>query len=107
MDDTSQSALRIPDSHATVDTPTVWDSTSLALTPEEVQYFDTLGQSDDVVSRDAVITEQLENMFQSESIRCIRCRRQSVTYRHQQTRSADEGMTTFFTCTFCNHQWKD
>ena len=38
--------------------------------------------------------------------RCRYCGLGNVVYRHRQTRSADEGMTTFFHCEDCSRVWK-
>lgn len=38
--------------------------------------------------------------------KCKRCGGNKCVYYQQQTRSADEGMTTFVTCTTCNNRWK-
>jgi DNA-directed RNA polymerase subunit M/transcription elongation factor TFIIS len=39
-------------------------------------------------------------------VRCGKCKSMKTTYYSLQTRSADEPMTNFFTCTNCNHKWK-
>ncbi|KAJ2015627.1 AAA+-type ATPase [Coemansia sp. S680] len=46
-------------------------------------------------------TEAATDMF-----RCGRCKGRKCTYYQMQTRSADEPMTTFVTCTVCNNRWK-
>ena len=38
--------------------------------------------------------------------RCARCGCEDVTYYQQQTRSADEGITTFCTCEKCGKRWR-
>ncbi|EIN06825.1 transcription elongation factor [Punctularia strigosozonata HHB-11173 SS5] len=57
-----------------------------------------------------------ENLFQSlgaeeqqaetDAFQCSRCKQRKCRYRQAQTRSADEPMTTFVTCTVCNNRWK-
>lgn len=38
--------------------------------------------------------------------KCGKCKSKKTTYYQLQTRSADEPMTTFVTCTNCNNRWK-
>ncbi len=45
--------------------------------------------------------ENYEGMF-----KCGKCKSRKTTYYQMQTRSADEPMTTFVTCTNCNNRWK-
>eukprot|EP00803_Ostreobium_quekettii_P006220 evm.model.scf_1302.2 EVM.evm.TU.scf_1302.2 scf_1302:3826-4788(+) len=40
------------------------------------------------------------------AFQCKVCRQRKCTYYQMQTRSADEPMTTFVTCTNCNNRWK-
>ncbi|OCH85855.1 transcription elongation factor [Obba rivulosa] len=57
-----------------------------------------------------------ENLFKSlgaeevqaetDAFQCGRCKQRKCRYRQAQTRSADEPMTTFVTCTVCNNRWK-
>lgn len=42
----------------------------------------------------------------SDLFRCARCNQRRVTYFQMQTRSADDPMTTFITCTNCGNRWK-
>ena len=37
---------------------------------------------------------------------CNKCKSKKCTYYELQTRSADEGMTTFITCLNCGNRWK-
>jgi len=45
--------------------------------------------------------EATTDMFQ-----CGRCKARACTYYQLQTRSADEPMTTFVSCTVCKNRWK-
>eukprot|EP00216_Chloropicon_sp_CCMP2111_P001683 CAMPEP_0198238046 /NCGR_PEP_ID=MMETSP1446-20131203/3776_1 /TAXON_ID=1461542 ORGANISM="Unidentified sp, Strain CCMP2111" /NCGR_SAMPLE_ID=MMETSP1446 /ASSEMBLY_ACC=CAM_ASM_001112 /LENGTH=302 /DNA_ID=CAMNT_0043920367 /DNA_START=243 /DNA_END=1148 /DNA_ORIENTATION=- len=41
----------------------------------------------------------------TDQFRCGKCGKRKCTYYQMQTRSADEPMTTFVTCTVCNNRW--
>lgn len=47
-----------------------------------------------------------EQQAETEAFQCGRCKQRKCRYRQAQTRSADEPMTTFVTCTICNNRWK-
>jgi len=55
---------------------------------------------------------RLENKFfpkieaSTDNFTCGKCKSKACTYYQLQTRSADEPMTTFVTCTFCGNRWK-
>ena len=55
---------------------------------------------------------RLENKFfpkieaSTDNFRCGKCKSKACTYYQLQTRSADEPMTTFVTCTKCGNRWK-
>ena len=38
--------------------------------------------------------------------KCNKCKSMKTVYYQMQTRSADEPMTTYVTCTNCNFKWK-
>ncbi|KAJ2613649.1 transcription elongation factor TFIIS [Coemansia sp. RSA 1365] len=42
----------------------------------------------------------------TDQFKCGRCKQRKCTYYQMQTRSADEPMTTFVTCTVCDNRWK-
>ncbi|KAJ2312857.1 transcription elongation factor TFIIS [Coemansia sp. RSA 2705] len=66
--------------------------------------------------RDEIEKMKEENLFKakgakppeatSSEFKCGRCKQRKCTYFQMQTRSADEPMTTFVTCTVCEHRWK-
>ncbi|KAF9530127.1 transcription factor S-II, central domain-containing protein [Crepidotus variabilis] len=47
-----------------------------------------------------------EKQAETDAFQCSRCKQRKCRYRQQQTRSADEPMTTFVTCTVCGNKWK-
>jgi len=47
-----------------------------------------------------------ELQAETDAFQCGRCKMRKCRYRQAQTRSADEPMTTFVTCTNCNNRWK-
>lgn len=55
---------------------------------------------------------RLENKYfpkieaSTDNFTCGKCKSKACTYYQLQTRSADEPMTTFVTCTFCGNRWK-
>ncbi|KAI0338712.1 transcription elongation factor [Trametopsis cervina] len=75
--------------------------------------------SEDMASEERKLADQKikeENLFKSlgagevqaetDAFQCGRCKQRKCRYRQAQTRSADEPMTTFVTCTVCNNRWK-
>lgn len=47
-----------------------------------------------------------EQSAETDAFQCGRCKQRKCRYYQKQTRSADEPMTTFVTCTVCNNRWK-
>jgi transcription elongation factor S-II len=45
-------------------------------------------------------------MSMTDQIRCGKCKKNKISYYELQTRSADEPMSTFYTCLLCGHRWK-
>jgi DNA-directed RNA polymerase I subunit RPA12 len=43
----------------------------------------------------------------NEGTTCIQCKGTQVEYVFRQTRSADEGMTVYYTCRDCGRQWHE
>ena len=42
----------------------------------------------------------------TDKYKCRRCESRKITFYELQTRSADEGTSSFFTCLSCGNQWK-
>ncbi|KAJ7896397.1 transcription factor S-II, central domain-containing protein [Mycena olivaceomarginata] len=62
---------------------------------------------------DAIKQQNLHNALGAEeqeaetsAFQCSKCKQWKTRYRQAQTRSADEPMTTFVTCTNCGNRWK-
>ena len=43
----------------------------------------------------------------TEMFTCPKCGARKCSYYEMQTRSSDEAMTSFITCSACNHKWKE
>jgi len=56
------------------------------------------------IIRDAEIFRN-KKLVMSGVFKCKRCGSENTSYVQKQTRSADEGMTTFITCEDCNNHW--
>ena len=52
----------------------------------------------------AMVPQEIKSI--SDALRCGKCGQKKVSYTQAQTRSADEPMTTFCTCTNCGNRWK-
>ena len=67
------------------------------LNPEVWENLKTKTLNKVVVKQEA----QEDGMF-----KCNKCKSMKTVYYQMQTRSADEPMTTYVTCTNCNFKWK-
>ena len=79
----------------------------LSLSPEELASNDMRSKNDAV--RDAMARESIRGqqaMASTDQFQCSKCKQRKCTYYQMQTRSADEPMTTFVTCTVCDKRWK-
>ena len=76
------------------------------LYPTEKLFFAKQEQQRSRSEKDDVYSELMKK-YTAKSLPCQRCHRCTVTFSHKQTRSVDEGMTSFFACTSCGFQWKD
>jgi len=47
-----------------------------------------------------------DNAAETDQFKCGRCNQRKCKYYQMQTRSADEPMTTFVTCTNCGNRWR-
>ena len=60
---------------------------------------------DEKFKREKMMYEDKEEAM-TDQFKCGRCKSRKCTYFELQTRSADEGMTTFITCINCGNRWK-
>ena len=51
--------------------------------------------------------EEIKQTVYSDTYQCPKCAQRKTTYTQVQTRSADEGMTSFITCAACKHRWRE
>jgi len=58
-------------------------------------------------SLDARRTDWGKDKGVTEMFKCGKCKQRKCTYYQMQTRSADEPMTTFITCTNCGNKWRE
>ncbi|CBJ32824.1 conserved unknown protein [Ectocarpus siliculosus] len=66
----------------------------------EARMLDWYDKNEDKINKQCGIKET-DGMFE-----CGRCKSTKTTYTQKQTRSADEPMTTFVTCSNCKNRWK-
>ena len=77
------------------------------MTPEEMASEERKQQIDDMKQQN--VHNALgagEPEAETDAFQCGRCKNYKTRYRQAQTRSADEPMTTFVTCTVCGNKWK-
>lgn len=91
------------------------DVVSSVITPEKLTKMSTKEMaSDQRKQEDKKLSEanfhqalgSEELAAETDAFQCSRCKQRKTRYYQQQTRSADEPMTTFVTCTNCGHKWK-
>lgn len=78
----------------------------LKLTNEEMKS-ENLKVKEEKIMEDSLKDSQFAKaQAETDIFKCGRCKNRKTTYYQLQTRSADEPMTTFVTCTVCNKRWK-
>jgi len=76
--------------------------------PQEALKSDTRRKEDEKLAVENMKKAQVPMAEKSISdvFKCAKCGQKKVSYSQAQTRSADEPMTTFCTCTVCGNRWK-
>ena len=57
------------------------------------------------IKRDKNVND-IDSMATSTEFTCFKCKKNKCSYYQQQTRSADEPITTFMSCLNCGNSWK-
>jgi len=57
------------------------------------------------IKRDKNVND-IDSMTTSTEFKCFKCKKNKCSYYQQQTRSADEPITTFMSCLNCGNSWK-
>ncbi|KAL5701004.1 hypothetical protein ACHQM5_026387 [Ranunculus cassubicifolius] len=70
-------------------------------------YRRSLNKMNPFIKVDATMDINIEVQKKKSDKLCTACRKAHYEYHEQQTRSADEGMTVFYTCPECGHREKE
>lgn len=74
--------------------------------PSQLQS-DELRSKDSEYIKEGILASQIATTAaDTDMFRCGKCKQKKCTYTQLQTRSCDEAMTTFITCTNCGNRWK-
>jgi DNA-directed RNA polymerase subunit M/transcription elongation factor TFIIS len=49
---------------------------------------------------------EMSDVAMTDQVTCGKCKKNRISYYEQQTRSADEPMSTFYSCLTCGNRWK-
>ncbi|KAI9463779.1 transcription elongation factor [Russula earlei] len=102
LKDKNNPGLRRSVTAGDIPAPTFARMTSQEMASEERKAADAKIEEDNLFLSLGASEQQAE----TDAFQCGRCKQRKCRYRQAQTRSADEPMTTFVTCTNCNHRWK-
>lgn len=80
------------------------------INPREIGYFSPIELNPNInqsyLDELEIRNNQEIKLKYSEMYRCSQCGNKKTQLRNIQTRSSDEGYTTFFTCIVCGHTWR-
>lgn len=74
--------------------------------PSEMQTEERKSKDIESIRESLLASQVATTAADTDMFRCSRCKEKKCTYTQLQTRSCDEAMTTFVTCTNCGHRWK-
>lgn len=77
------------------------------LTAAEMASEERLAENRSLEQQNMLVAQSAaEQTAETDAFQCARCKQRKCRYYQKQTRSADEPMTTFVTCTVCGNRWK-
>lgn len=74
--------------------------------PSEMQCEELKSKDTEYIKESLLASQVATTAADTDMFRCSKCKQNKCTYSQLQTRSCDEAMTTFVTCTNCGHRWK-
>jgi len=80
----------------------------LQMSPEDMASKEMAKQRQEIARKkmEEIKPDRDSKAASTDQFRCGKCHKRETTYYQMQTRSADEPMTTFVTCTNCGNRWK-
>lgn len=73
---------------------------------EEMQSEDLKSKDSEYIKNSLLASQLAKSAAETDIFKCSKCKQNKCVYSQLQTRSCDEPMTTFVTCTVCGHVWK-
>ena len=80
-------------------------SSTLYLEINNINFIFSVEKKDEQNKTDKIIIDKTP-IFTTTQFTCSKCKNNECKTYSLQTRSADEPMTTFVTCTMCGNRWK-
>lgn len=74
--------------------------------PSEMQSEELKNKDNEYIKERLLASQMAKVSADTNMFQCSKCKQNKCTYSQLQTRSCDEPMTTFVTCTVCGHRWK-
>ena len=78
----------------------------IRMTPEQMQSEELISKDSEYLKNSLLASQIAKVGSDTDMFTCGRCKQKKCTYSQLQTRSCDEPMTTFVTCTVCGNIWK-